>query len=86
MSKEVKEKPAKINELILKRKADLKEGLDNIIVILGLYYIYFLIGWLSFGEGGRVCLKLDIEVKGFLLGIDVKPTLSCFKTEIRQLK
>ena len=41
MSKEVKEKPAKINELILKRKADLKEGLDNIIVILGLYYIYF---------------------------------------------
>ena len=30
MSKEVKEKPVKIIELILKRKADLKEGLDNI--------------------------------------------------------
>ena len=30
MSKELKEKPVKINELILKRKADLKEGLDNI--------------------------------------------------------
>ena len=30
MSKELKEKPVKINELILKRKADLTEGLDNI--------------------------------------------------------
>ena len=28
--KEVKEKPDKINKLILRSKADLKEGLDNI--------------------------------------------------------
>ena len=38
-------KPDKINELILNRKADLKEGLGNII---GLFFL--LIDWLSFGE------------------------------------
>ena len=40
----------------MKRKVDLKEGLDN--VILGLCFL--LIDWLSFGEGG-FRLKLDVQ-------------------------
>ena len=48
--KEVNRKPDKINELKLKTKADLKERLDNIIVVPGLCFL--LIDWLSFGEEG----------------------------------
>ena len=67
--KEAIGKPDKINELILKTKADLKENSDNIIFILGLCFL--LINWLSFGErtrgprGGRgmICLKL-LDVQG----------------------
>ena len=67
--KEAIGKPDKINELILKTKADLKENSDNIIFILGLCFL--LINWLSFGErsrgprggGGMICLKL-LDVQG----------------------
>ena len=36
-------------KLVLKTKADLKEGPDNIIVVFGLSFL--LVDWLSFGEG-----------------------------------
>ena len=48
--KEANRKPYKINELILKTKADLKERPGSIIVIQGLYFL--LIGWLSVGKRG----------------------------------
>ena len=57
--KKVKGKPDKINELILKTNANLKEGPGKMIVMLGLCFL--LIDWLSFEEGGGVCLKLDVQ-------------------------
>ena len=59
--KKSKEKLDKIIELILKTKADLKEGPDKkIIVILGLWFL--LNDWLSFREG--FCLKLNLQGQG----------------------
>ena len=64
--KEVNRKLDKINELILKTKADLKERPDNIIVILGLCFL--LIDWLSFGKGGGggggESFKVDVQGQG----------------------
>ena len=64
--------------MILKTKAYLKEGPDNIIVVLGLFLV--LIDWLSFGEGGRgvwgggwgVHSKLDVQGQeaGRILDVD----------------
>ena len=56
--KEVKGIPDKINELILKTKADLKEGLIP------------LTDWLSFGER-RVRLKLEAQSQGAGKNLDV---------------
>ena len=55
-SKEVKGKPDKINELIPKTKADRKEGPDNIIVILGLFFL----NWLVITWRRGFILKLDL--------------------------
>ena len=64
--KEVSRKLDKINELILKTKADLKERPDNIIVIYGLCFL--LIDWLSFGKGGGggggESFKVDVQGQG----------------------
>ena len=57
---EVNRKPDEINELILKTKTYLKERPDNnIMVILGLCFL--LTDWLSFREGEKVRLKLDVQ-------------------------
>ena len=53
----------------MKTKTDLKEGPDNIIFILGLCFL--LIDWLSFGEGGGVRLKLDVQDHGYRRILDV---------------
>ena len=60
--KEVKGKPAKINELILKTNVDLKEGTGNIIVILRLCFL--LIDWLITWRRWWVHLKQDIQGRG----------------------
>ena len=68
--KKVKGKPDKINELILKTNANLKEGPGKMIVMLGLCFL--LIDWLSFEEGGGVRLKLDVQCQegGRILDVD----------------
>ena len=60
--KEVNGKPGKINELIQKTKADLKERPDNIILIIGLCFL--LIDWLSFGERDRDEARSKLDVQG----------------------
>ena len=59
--KKSKESQTRLNELILKTKADLKEGPDKTIVILALYFLST--DWLLFGEGW-VRLKLDVPGQG----------------------
>ena len=56
----VKGKPDKINELILKKKADLKNRTDN---INSHPWIMFSFNWLViiWREGGEVHLKLDVQ-------------------------
>ena len=58
--KEVKGKPDKINELILKTTADLKLGPDKIMSSLDYYFFELIIIWR--GEGVRV--KLDVHGQG----------------------
>ena len=69
--KEVNRKLDKINELILKTKADLKERPDNTIVILGLCFL--LIDWLSFGKagggGGGESFKKGLEKKTIFMDV-----------------
>ena len=60
--KEVISNPYKINGLILKIKADLKEGPDNIRVILRLCFLF--IDWSSFGKGRGGHLKLAVQGQG----------------------